>query len=157
PVRAAAMSDRPNLKEHCEAACLKLWGQPSSTTAKELRWNGADAYSARTFKRQIQAWYDHGAQWGGSTLELVPHSKGQPKPEKLRGKEFFDTWAEAHRMGLVPDPPPDKPNGKGNGARAPILRTYPYHDENGALLFEVVRFDTENRDNRFRQRRPDGT
>lgn len=33
-----------------------------------------------------------------------------------------------------------------------IVATYPYTDENGALLFEVVRFDPKA----FRQRRPDG-
>jgi hypothetical protein len=54
-------------------------------------------------------------------------------------------------MGLVPDPPPAKANGGGA-----ILATYPYTDEDGALLFEVVRFDTAAPDRRFRQRRPDG-
>ena len=33
-----------------------------------------------------------------------------------------------------------------------ILATYPYHDETGALLFEVVRYEPKD----FRQRRPDG-
>jgi putative DNA primase/helicase len=56
-------------------------------------------------------------------------------------------------MGLLPDPPPEK---KRNGAGGPIIATYPYHDENGALLFEVVRFDATDPDDRFRQRRPDG-
>ena len=55
-------------------------------------------------------------------------------------------------MGLVPDPPPEK---KGNGG-GPNLSTYPYVDESGQLLFEVVRFDTTDPKNRFRQRRPDG-
>lgn len=33
-----------------------------------------------------------------------------------------------------------------------IVTTYPYHDENGTLLFEVVRYDPKG----FAQRRPDG-
>jgi len=37
-----------------------------------------------------------------------------------------------------------------------ILETYPYPDETGTLLFEVVRFDTPDPGQRFRQRRPDG-
>jgi hypothetical protein len=98
-----------------------------------------------------KAWYDHGQQRGGSTLDLVAYSKDQPK-QQLRGPTFFETWAEAYQMGLVPDPPPKKPNGGGG----PILATYPYTDENGALLFEVVRFNTADRDQRFRQRRHDG-
>jgi hypothetical protein len=149
------MNDLPNLKDYCEAACLKLWGKPAHTTSRELRWNGGDAYSAKTFDRQEKVWYDHGAQRSGSTLELVAYWKNQPKHE-LRGAAFFEEWRAAHEMGLVPEPPPDKPNGKGNGAWPPIRATYPYQDENGQLLFEVIRFDTEDRDNRFRQRRPDG-
>jgi D5 N terminal like len=79
--------------------------------------------------------------------------KGQPKPEKqLRGAEFFAVWREAHVMGLVPEPPPEK----GNGTGGPILATYPYVDESGALIFEVVRRDATDPDDRFRQRRPDG-
>ena len=55
-------------------------------------------------------------------------------------------------MGLVPDPPPEK---KLNGGGGRIIATYPYHDESGALLFEVVRFDAADPEDRFRQRRPD--
>jgi len=55
-------------------------------------------------------------------------------------------------MGLVSDPPPTK--GKGGGRS--IIATYPYVDEAGQLLFEVVRFDADDPNDRFRQRRPDG-
>jgi Family of unknown function (DUF5906) len=37
-----------------------------------------------------------------------------------------------------------------------VLATYPYCDENNVLLFEVVRFDTADSNERFRQRQPDG-
>jgi hypothetical protein len=55
-------------------------------------------------------------------------------------------------MGIVPDPAPPRKNGGGK----PVLATYPYHDENNVLLFEIVRFDTTDRDERFRPRQPDG-
>jgi hypothetical protein len=45
-------------------------------------------------------------------------------------------------------------NGQGSFGR--ILTAYPYTDEVDALLFEVVRFDTADPDQRFRHRRPDG-
>lgn len=45
----------------------------------------------------------------------------------------------------------DEPQGRTSN-RARIVATYPYTDEAGALLFEVVRFDPKD----FRQRRPDG-
>ena len=147
--------DLPNFRDFCEAACVKLWGEPDSRNVGELRWNGADTYGAKTFHRQKKIWFDHGQQRGGSTLDLVAYDKGEPKHD-LKGAAFFDTWAEAHRMGIVPDEPPAKVNGKGNGQGGPILATYPYHDEAGQPLFEVVRFDAADSDNRFRQRRPDG-
>jgi len=38
------MSNLPDFKDYCEEACRKLWGEPTSTTTKELRWNGGDEY-----------------------------------------------------------------------------------------------------------------
>jgi putative DNA primase/helicase len=163
------MNNRPDFKQYCEPACVKLWGEPDKRTNKELRWNGGDAYSTRTYTVSRRAWYDHGSKRGGSTLHLVDYTKGRPQRD-LRGSIFFDVWREANEMGIVPDPAPPKPNG---GSKWPILATYPYHDENGVLLFEVVRFDTtpkdafedlrqawrerrEGTDERFRQRQPDG-
>jgi hypothetical protein len=127
-----------------------LWGEPDRRTSKELRWNGADAYSAKTFNCRKRIWYDAGQQRGGSTLELVAYAKGEPA-EKLRGTAFFNAWQYAYDQKWVPDPPPPKLNGGGK----PIIATYPYTDEDGALLFEVVRFDTADPKDRFKQRRPD--
>jgi hypothetical protein len=143
----------PNFKDYCEAACIRLWGEPDKRDRKELRWNGDDAYSGRTFNLRKKCWYDHGQKRGGSILDLAAYTKGKPM-EKLRGRAFFEAWAEAYEMGLVPDPPPAKPNGRGGSK--PILATYAYTDTDGALLFEVVRFDTADPDERFRQRQPDG-
>jgi RecA-family ATPase len=150
---ASMTSPLDDLRQYCESACIKLWGEPHKRTTKELRWNGGDAYSAKTFSRSKRAWYDHGAKRGGSTLDLVDYHKGRPQRD-LHGSVVFDVWREANAMGIVPDPAPEpKPNGKGG---KPILAAYPYCDEHGTLLFEVVRFDTTNSDERFRQRRPDG-
>jgi hypothetical protein len=151
---ATHLRELPNFRDYCEAACIKLWGEPDQRDRKQLRWDGGDGYSDKSFNRQKKAWYDHGEKRGGSTLDLVAYEKGQPKHD-LRGAAFFDTWAEAHKMGIVPDEPP-KANGKGKGQGGPILATYPYHDESGQLLFEVVRFATSDPNERFRQRRPDG-
>jgi 5S rRNA maturation endonuclease (ribonuclease M5) len=41
---------------------------------------------------------------------------------------------------------------KRNGHKKPIVATYDYTDESGAVLFQVVRFDPKD----FRQRKPDG-
>jgi Virulence-associated protein E len=141
----------PDFKQYCETACIKLWGQPDKRTKKELRWSGGDAYSARTYTISKRAWYDAGADRGGSTLHLVDYAKGRPKRD-LRGSVFFEVWREANAMGIVPDPAPPPKNGGGK----PVIATYPYHDENNVLLYEVVRFDTTDPNERFRQRQPDG-
>jgi hypothetical protein len=146
------MSDFPDFSAYCEQACRKLWGEPTRDSKKELRWTNGDAYGGKTYSKTKKVWYDHDLQMGGSTLDLVAHSKGEPI-EKLKGTAFFDAWRKAHELGYVPDPPPPaKENLR-------IRRTYPYHDETGELLFEVVRFDIEKKDgkdDRFSQRQPDG-
>ena len=143
------MSGLPDFAAYCEQACREAWGQPTHTTAKELRWSNGDSYGGKTYSKTKKVWYDRDLQVGGSTLDLVAHRTGEPI-EKLKGPAFFDAWRKAHELGYVPEPPPPQKES------LLIRRTYPYHDENGDLLYEVVRFDTEDKDRRFRQRRPDG-
>jgi hypothetical protein len=38
---SARPHDLPNFRDFCEAACVKLWGEPDSRNVRELRWNGA--------------------------------------------------------------------------------------------------------------------
>jgi hypothetical protein len=144
--------DHPDFRDYCEAACVKLWGEPDKRTKTELSWKGGDAYGHRVFDRRKRVWFDGKAQRGGSTLELVDFVKGRP-PRKLRGKAFFEVWGEAFEMGLIPVAPPAKQPG---GADKPIRATFAYRDEQGAPLFEVLRFDTDDPEARFRQRQPDG-
>src|SRR5262249_54330013 len=118
----------------------KLWGQPDVRMRNELRWNGGGSNDGRSYDIRKRAWFDQGQQRGGSTLELVDYTKGRPL-RPLRGA-----------VCIVPDPAPPPKNGGGK----PVLATYPYTDENNVLLFEVVRFDTADSNERFRQRRPDG-
>jgi putative DNA primase/helicase len=141
----------PDFAAFCQDACIKLWGEPDRKTAKEFRW-GDDSYNYKTFDPRKRVWYDAGSQCGGSTLHLAAYAKGQPS-KQLRGAAFFEAWQYAYEQKWVPDPPPSKPNG---GGGRPIIATYPYTDEQGGLLFEVVRFDTADPEERFKQRRPDG-
>ena len=146
------MSTFPDFRAYCEAACIKLWGEPDKRSKTERRWNdSADGDGGRTYNIRKRAWYDHDQKRGGSTLELVAYAEGKPD-EKLRGAEFFAVWKSANERGWIPDPPP-QPNGDG---KWDILDTYRYHDEQDTLLYEVVRFDTPIKEERFKQRRPDG-
>lgn len=66
-----------------------------------------------------------------------------------------DIDAVLYALDLTPADLYEQPaNGNGNGHRkANIVRTYPYTDAEGTLLFQVVRMDPKG----FRQRRPDGS
>src|SRR5262245_44671405 len=86
----------PAFSQYCEAACIKLWGEPNKRTTKELIWKGG-----KTFNPSKRVWYDHSAKRGGSTLELVDYHKGRPKRD-LRGAVFFEVWREANALGIVP-------------------------------------------------------
>src|SRR5262245_20534213 len=86
----------PDFSQDCEAACIKLWGEPNKRTTKELIWKGG-----KTFNPSKRVWYDHSAKRGGSTLELVDYHKGRPKRD-LRGAVFFEVWREANALGIVP-------------------------------------------------------
>jgi putative DNA primase/helicase len=144
------VSNFPDFSQYCEKACRKLWGEPTRATKKELIWNSdGDDYSGRTFNKAKNIWFDRGANVGGSTLELVAYSNGGLNG-KLRGERFFEVWRKAAALGIVPEAPPEK-----NETLA-IRNTYLYSDETGEQLFEVVRFDTEDKGRRFRERRPDG-
>jgi putative DNA primase/helicase len=145
------MTTISDLKRYCQSACVNLWGEPDQRTKRELRWNGGDSYGYRSFNLRKRSWYDAGAQLGGSTLQLAAYALGKvTKP--LRGPDLIAAWQFAFDQKWIPDPPPQKKNGGGR----PVIATYPYHDENAALLFEVVRFDTSDPEERFRQRQPDG-
>jgi hypothetical protein len=82
-------------------------------------------------------WRDHEANVGGGTLDLLKHRAGFEKPAAL-------AWLRDHK--LIEDRP--KP-----GAKKPReVAAYDYRDEDGALLFQVVRFEPKD----FRQRQPNG-
>ena len=80
------MTDLPDLSPFCEAVAIKLWGEPQLRTPKQLRWSGDGAYGARTYNINKRTWYDHSAERGGSTLELIAYHWGLN--EKIRGQLY---------------------------------------------------------------------
>src|SRR5262249_28667038 len=45
PDQEPKKSRLPDFAQHCEAACIKLWGEPERRTKNELRWNGGRIYT----------------------------------------------------------------------------------------------------------------
>ena len=113
----------------------ELLGEPNRRLSKngELRF-GNHGSLAVDLKRGT--WFDHEANVGGGVLDLIERQTG------LHGAARFD-WLEQRGHA--------KPNGKGRTPRREVAQ-HPYVDENGTLLFQVLRYEPKE----FLQRRPDG-
>jgi hypothetical protein len=149
------MIDLPDFSTYCQDACLNFWGEPDRRNFRELRWGQRDGYGGRTYNIKRKCWYDADAECGGSTLELIAFEQGwtdtNGKPD-TRGKRFFEVWRIGFQRKIIAEPPPDP--------HAPFEETiravFHYTDEQNKHLYDVVRFDTENKDDRFRYRLPSG-
>lgn len=117
----------------------RLLGAPNPhlSSKDEWRYGSRGSLSVKVGGPHKGTWNDHETATGGGVLDLVIREKGGDR------KSAAD-WLR-QEFGLAderPEPTRD---------RRPVA-TYPYTDENGDLLFEVVRFEPKD----FRQRRPDG-
>jgi hypothetical protein len=152
--------------EHMAVVARALFGEPNRIHSKpgEPRWGNKGSLSINE-KRGV--WFDHETGQGGGVLDLIKRDKG------LTGAAAFE-WLGS--IGCRIDNPA-KRNGtaKLNGSKRPatpqdgrreILETYNYTDEDGALLFQVVRLGCRKPDGSlavkngkpektFHQRRPD--
>jgi len=113
---------------------LALCGEPNRKLSKpgELRFGTNGSLSVMFEGDNKGTFFDHEAKIGGGTLDLVMlrnHSDKRAALDWLAGKGFVEPA----------------------GSRRELAR-YPYLDEAGELLFEVVRYEPKD----FRQRRPDG-
>ncbi|MGO9400883.1 MAG: hypothetical protein ACLP19_24025 [Xanthobacteraceae bacterium] len=149
------MIDVPDFSIYCRAACVAYWGEPDKMNFKELSWGGRDGYGGRRFHIKKRKWYDAEAKRGGSTLELIALEEGwtdaSGKPD-TRGKRFFDAWRIGHRKRIIAEAPPESQA----PIKAKIREVFPYHDEQGKHVYDVVRFDTKKKEDRFRYRLPNG-
>jgi hypothetical protein len=111
-----------------------LLGEPNKHLSKkdQLRYG---SHGSLAIDIKNGCWFDHENGKGGGVLELIE------RETECRGRESCVGW-------LVDKKLIEKPNG---GNLGEIVATYDYVDENGALLFQVCRFDPKT----FRQRQPD--
>lgn len=151
-----------------EPVARHLWGEPNAqhSKANELRFGTNGSKSVDLEKLQ---WYDHEAQVGGSTLQLIKHVEGCPDRKAqydwLRRNGFIGgevanvpTGREVIKVMKscpAPETPatePATPSPKPRKTPSRIVETYDYRDERGDLLMQAVRLEPKS----FRQRRPDG-
>lgn len=113
------------------AVARDLLGEPNEalSTDDELRF-GSRGSTAVDLK--AGTFFDHEAGKGGGVLDLVMLKRHVDKQGAL-------AWLREHKHLAEP-------------SKLNIVATYPYTDQDGKLLYEVVRLDPKD----FRQRRPDG-
>ena len=122
-----------------EPLAKALLGEPNPklSSKNELRYGARGSLSVDL---QHATWFDHETNTGGGVLDLVTRETKLDGAERMR-------WMEENGFKL-------DDAARSNGKTAPhIVAAYPYVDETGRLLFEVVRLDPKD----FRQRQPDKT
>ncbi|HEY8032197.1 MAG TPA: toprim domain-containing protein, partial [Methylocella sp.] len=126
--------------ELIEPVARSLLGETnkSLSTSIELRFGTHGSMTVKIGGARRGTWYNHELNSGGGTIDLVKSQLG------CGDKEAFD-WLRREFGDLAGAPE------RSTGDRK-IVATYPYVDETGATLFEVVRHEPKE----FRQRRPDG-
>jgi hypothetical protein len=115
-----------------EPVALRLLGEPAQKHGNEWRYGNRGSMAINISKG---TWFDHEANTGGGVFDLI---RGQ-------GHEQPAAWLR--REGLMASQPHVV-----HRTDSRIAKVYPYTDEGGALLFQVVRVEPKD----FRQRRPDG-
>ena len=116
-----------NFNSLMEPVALRLLGEPAQKHGHEWRYGSRGSLSIDLAKGH---WFDHEANTGGGVFDLI----------KRQGHEQPAAWLRREGLLATPQPQPR------------IVKTYGYCDENGTLLFQVVRFEPKG----FSQRRPDG-
>ncbi|MBB3176253.1 hypothetical protein FHW64_000636 [Variovorax sp. Sphag1AA] len=112
-----------------------LLGEPNTSLSKstELRFGKRGSMSVDLIKG---TWFDNERGIGGGVLDLIVHrGEADTKAQAVR-------WMEREGIKL-PEESEQQPR---------LVKTYPYLDEDGQVLFEVCRFHPKT----FKQRRPNG-
>ncbi|WP_313240869.1 toprim domain-containing protein [Stutzerimonas kunmingensis] len=124
-----------------------LLGKPNAglSTAAELRFGTRGSMAVNLV---TDVWHDHEQGCGGGVLDLIARETG------ITARAGQYAWLEKHCSKHMlrtrsPECPEVLPKPK---PKPKIVETYPYQDEEGATLFEVVRRDPKD----FRQRKPNG-
>jgi putative DNA primase/helicase len=132
---------RLDFAPHIERIARAALGEPNRelSTRTQLRYGRHGSLAVELDGDKRGSWYDHQEGVGGGPWDLAVRAAGGANGSALQ-------WLRG--LGIEAPQPAVKAKTKGR-----IVTTYPYHDEAGKLLFQVVRF-ADPKD--FRQRRPNG-
>ncbi len=121
-----------DLSPHVGEIARRLLGPENrrQSTGSQLRFGNNGSIAVEIAGERAGQWFDHEHNEGGGPFELI-HAK----------------------LGLADGAAMDWLSSELGIAKRRIETTYDYRDEDGKLLFQVVRFDPKD----FRQRRTDGT
>jgi hypothetical protein len=140
---AHALAGSLGLDSLIEPVALHLLGEPNAAMSKgsEQRFGTRGSLAVDLDKG---VWHDHEEGIGGGVLDLIAKKTG------ITTRAGQLSWLEQNGLkgrqsALVPERPKVVPKPK-------IDTAYAYEDEEGRMLFEVVRFEPKD----FRQRKPDG-
>jgi hypothetical protein len=123
---------------HMEFVARHFWSDPNATLSSknELRWG---SHGSKCVDLDKGVWFDNEAAQGGGVLGLVEREAGLKGAEAVEYLRDLGVLIEDRREAALPKP------------AKRIVATYDYTDENGDLLFQVVRYEPKD----FRQRQPD--
>ena len=140
----------------------ELLGEPNKhlSSSSELRFGNKGSISIDLAKG---TWFDHGENIGGGVLAFIERQtgrKGRDAAEWLRERGFDvgESTSSSNR-----DHTPDNEPSRRNDENMRPVKTWDYVDENGAMLFQVVRLENGEIGNdgkpakSYRQRQPDAS
>jgi hypothetical protein len=121
-----------------EPVALRLLGKPNEGLSKPPREVRFGNHGSMSVNYEAGTWFDHEAKVDGGILDLIKHKTGRNGGEA-------QAWLKREGISSVASSPPTT----STRTLGKVVATYDYPDENGALIFQVVRFDPKG----FRQRR----
>jgi len=140
------------LDENAIMAVFRSLGVTTFKTAGRENWLVCspmrdDAHPSLSIRRHDGVWNDKGTEEAGDIFEAVMRVRHCAFPEAL---EYVAPFVGAGSFRASPIIHDIKPNGARRGR---VTATYDYVNEDGALLYQVLRYDPKG----FSQRRPNGT
>lgn len=133
-----------------ENVARTLIGEPnrSLSSKTQLRYGKHGSLSVEISGDNKGTWYDHEQKIGGGVIDLICAKTGKTR---RAAAEWLKQESGIFDQPTLPQPERDrraKPN------LGPVVATYSYIDEAGALLFQVCRFEPQGRPKTFLQRKP---